>query len=1034
MKKRVVAITLILLVLIIPMHTSLVFGDIDVSVSGEDGIDGFIKANDVITVIANVSDATRDLSKDNVKLGPNQINVEDFDVCSPAQGREITCTFSDNIRLNDDETDDRPIDNNPPQQRFYVIIFDGDEPVSSKQVFYDVDYLGPEITPKTGEPLAEQTDGNVTLNLIIKDWAFQLGPNNPSHFTGIKKIIIDNTDFEINTDDQEYSETIKVIISGEDDEAKTLSLKAVDKLGNTGTAVTTNAFVFDNTAPTIDEFKILKSDGVTEITSIAKEGPYSQKNDAKIKVEGEDMSGVRLVADLSGLNTNAGLGYENQEVTCTKTPETDKYTCIISGINIKLNDGTETVKLTVIDNFNHATERTFSHGITIDVSNPRVIELGSYYRYGETYYVRKQDNTLLAVFDEDSAMDPANVFLLIGESSDKLPADECNESTTTWTCYWHNQEITGNHGEAVTLSLHADSRDAAGNNIAETRSAELFIDEEDPVEKSVKVFSWGEEGSQDIEEIVIGEMLEAKAEIIDDSRIQAYADFSELLDDEQYTPEWIDCEISQTEDNRWICHWPDMGIVSALVGKKDLNFIFRDSVNNSINVKKTVDVFEKEGEFKEYWLKPKVENPQYPISVESLNYINHRAFAKVELKPNPNTPGVEPVRIVIDDCRPDDSVSYLKDTGDNPYCMNCDFNVNDLYLKFTFRKQRAEDLFNLPFNCSLRITSKYNTGTTQVITQEQVLGVKFDIPFSDRMAAIEDAVEDEIESIKGSWLLSNDILDNLIKIYDIANKICTFLQLFITIAHTLAKVEMIFRYFTDSNPVTYKYGVLMGETSGRVADIANKLDGWFRKFCYFLSCKGGGFLANMWGPDLASTEEKLRTNSAAANIWHGKGLSSDSVADIMEPQKSLIVSLRYGCLPGIIANLKRARNIECAYVSCLKDQVAAGAPISVCTTTRSFLYCQYVYGEIFHIFPLLNAWTQFTQQLLELLANPEAALISAVLTTVCEPGVATGPVHALCVAAQMMKTITSLTELQDRIKETNKWLDQDEDICAEALA
>ncbi|MBI4149360.1 hypothetical protein HY491_02850, partial [Candidatus Woesearchaeota archaeon] len=104
----------------------------------------------------------------------------------------------------------------------------------------------------------------------------------------------------------------------------------------------------------------------------------------------------------------------------------------------------------------------------------------------------------------------------------------------------------------------------------------------------------------------------------------------------------------------------------------------------------------------------------------------------------------------------------------------------------------------------------------------------------------------------------------------------------------------------------------------------------------------------------------------------------------MQPQNSLIVSLATGCLPGVIYNLDKARQIECTYAYCLENNVEQGIPSFACTSVRSSSWCKYVYGEIFRVISPLAMADYMLSQIKELLSDP-IGLVSAVSCEVFPP-------------------------------------------------
>ena len=63
------------------------------------------------------------------------------------------------------------------------------------------------------------------------------------------------------------------------------------------------------------------------------------------------------------------------------------------------------------------------------------------------------------------------------------------------------------------------------------------------------------------------------------------------------------------------------------------------------------------------------------------------------------------------------------------------------------------------------------------------------------------------------------------------------------------------------------------------------------------------------------------------------------------------------CVPGIINNLDKLRQIKCRKVYCLQNEVRGGlATVSQCNELESLLTCKYFIGELWYIIPFANFW------------------------------------------------------------------------------
>lgn len=89
-----------------------------------------------------------------------------------------------------------------------------------------------------------------------------------------------------------------------------------------------------------------------------------------------------------------------------------------------------------------------------------------------------------------------------------------------------------------------------------------------------------------------------------------------------------------------------------------------------------------------------------------------------------------------------------------------------------------------------------------------------------------------------------------------------------------------------------------------------------------------------------------------------------------DPSSSLYLSITYRCIPGIIKNLEKYRNIQCDYLDCVVNMVPNGVPMHVCKYKKHYLTCKYVLGEIFQAIPYLNWYKNIASQIANILSNP----------------------------------------------------------------
>ncbi|MBW2995644.1 hypothetical protein KY312_04790, partial [Candidatus Woesearchaeota archaeon] len=134
--------------------------------------------------------------------------------------------------------------------------------------------------------------------------------------------------------------------------------------------------------------------------------------------------------------------------------------------------------------------------------------------------------------------------------------------------------------------------------------------------------------------------------------------------------------------------------------------------------------------------------------------------------------------------------------------------------------------------------------------------------------------------------------------------------------------------------------------------------GFMQDVCLFVSCSPNpklgryaayqGIILNMY------------------NAWTLKG--PFGMAKTTSLYDNLILSTAGLCVPGMIYNLNKLRQIQCRYIYCLENEVPTGiATIESCRELKDYQECKYVWGEVFQFItfvPVLDAAAAFLKSFL----------------------------------------------------------------------
>ena len=104
----------------------------------------------------------------------------------------------------------------------------------------------------------------------------------------------------------------------------------------------------------------------------------------------------------------------------------------------------------------------------------------------------------------------------------------------------------------------------------------------------------------------------------------------------------------------------------------------------------------------------------------------------------------------------------------------------------------------------------------------------------------------------------------------------------------------------------------------------------------------------------------------------------------LNPQDSLVVSIATLCVPGIIFNLQKLRQVFCVKADCYKNQVPTGTPAKMCQDLQQYQTCKYVTGELTQIIPLAGLFNYILSLVREFISNPLYA-VDAIIGVACVP-------------------------------------------------
>jgi len=831
----------------------------------------------------------------------------------------------------------------------------------------------------------------------------------------------------------------------------TIIAKLEDRIGHAPSQPRTVTYKYDKEPPAVAEtFKIFKG----EIELKTRPPENKPLKGIKFRIEFDDSGNNKgdLVENSVALVEDRALGVNLPDLRKISGPnnkityESDEMTIIPSAYPIKIfvkaddDDGNSFGDTGKELSSGELTEDNSLEVLSISVNN-------QIFTAGQKQYARTNGNKINVTFYEETGLSKEEVFIA-GKKADECKQLSKISDPSSWNCIWNS--VTLKEG---TLTLDSTTTDILGNPISENKDVVIVIDETAPVVDS----------QTDIEVIVVptnekigdnylvGQTVNINVYVKDDNPVKAEADFTPFS--EQGSK--INCVDADGKQGYKLCKWEKITIANGETG--ELKFKITDAAGNptSPNPITTKPITVSGVKNNEYWkLKPKSAG-QKPVTCSPSN-INRRlsalkeqnAYCAVELVAhdglsNAIKNSLEIVDVRVANCQhkavnPDgqeistrlinDPIVYRRATGTTTPPLS-----PVPIIQFTFNRGDFS-VDKIKSTCTLQIFSKTEEGVTKTPETETIeveFGL-FDLP--NVAAALNEKIQKERAELKEDKV--GKTVRRLRKLADYSLKICTFFQTYYMMLGMLEKVVTML----DNAQITVtttvvgapaaaplgeaksatcvseqagqeaganlqgagaKAGLQAGaKTGGGVLGKTKRAFGKFNqgklgKFCSYLRCDypllNQGILDAMdewWGV------------SHIASASTPQGDEQESLAKKMNIEDSIISSIMFGCLPGIIKNLDEYKQIKCAYVACLEKDVQYGQDPRTCDRLRNRLYCKYVVGEAFSLVPYYHFLNSLQDTIRQIITNPFAlgALVAGRLcVTQCTPEPGSGIRYYLCV-------------------------------------
>ncbi|MBT6774602.1 hypothetical protein HOA91_04485 [Candidatus Woesearchaeota archaeon] len=985
-------IFVIMLVVCLPIYSANVMA-VNVQITknqGEKGLWGFLDAdNDVWTVEAVIADVPEgSVSAENVKIKIGG-NEAEFQTCTDGT-LGVTCEYisplSDGIK--------------EAEHTFQVVYEAVDalgfkiEPAPSNGDVIRADGSSPKIT---GIKVKQnKDDSQVDIDFFVKD---KLKAGAPA--VGIKKIEIINADtgtvlqtlgeFELGlisfkyADDSGFGNKLQASFTGEG--SKKIKVKAEDHLGHV-TISPVISFDADFVKPEI------KDD--LNLTSFGKFiGEYIGETDITVSVIEKNNFEIVAFSDQADLNGALADCDPDDEVD-------DLWLCTWKNVEVKP-ETSIAIKFVVGDEFGNIAERTLTKSLTKDDAPPQIEFFGSERTFEQQSYISTgKQRIVLRVRESGAGITEKGIRANLGSlgKSTSQPPTECEETNEGLACYWETSQTFSSAGVAqINLETFEDN---VGND-GEASTVDLIVDNSGPKIEELAIYGVSDVGEKNY--FQSNDLMKIVMTVSEVSGLVVLLDLDGMVNDAEtnylediYSRDLGDGWVAFTEENcvreeaKWVCEFLTEKIKSGPSLVK-LRMKVQDTGGNDAlfwppevkNANKIIDSddgavleFNLLGLSSEpdpdYWeVEGRAKNLLSFVDLDAAKITNSKAPFKVSFEPNDF--GVKmlsaelvdcvPVEVTLSKVGPDDIEVSAADAptlrrslmyggnfigGESNPEVNLilEFDPFEGYTQLGIPTDHDFEEAFAQYSCQVKLFSKTGSDALQVAElQEVILPVSFS--FSD-LGSVDENLKEKVKDIKDSDFMK---FANVLSYIDIGFKWVNW-------------IGNIFQVIVTADSFTTLFGETLREPADRIektpwaaAGVALRgtclttqyttKAGWeFVKagqgIVQILNCNPDPIPAD-WGDGVGWYGKWQRTVLDTYNIASGRGPLGVPATSLYENIYASGLGL---CLPGILFNVNKAREIQCRKMVCYGREVPSGiATMEACDQMYDLQMCEFFWGPVF---------------------------------------------------------------------------------------
>ncbi|MBI4980491.1 hypothetical protein HZC30_02945 [Candidatus Woesearchaeota archaeon] len=1009
-----IGLFIIALVISMPFYSADALASIEVKItknSGTGGIENYLDAQgDVWTVealITGVNDTTIDPQKVKLKIGDNEAVFSSCSGGTLGQTCQYISPLTDGIK---------------EAEYAFNVVYEFLDVFGVPDSAQWGDYIRADGSAPTISSLsAKQEKGDVIIDFTVTDKKAGV----PA--VGLKQLdIIDAdsnailqsiTDFKLEEhtasytfkDDTKFGGKLQAVLEGEG--TRRIKVSAEDWLGHKSVNLPLATFKTDFVAP------VLVKDTLN-FTSLGKFiGPYNVQTDIKLDVLETTTPIVTAYSDQAELT--------GEEASCSLDDEVDKlWHCEWSNIEVHP-FSTVALKVTAIDEYENTVEETLNTDLVEDTSAPEISFFGTERQFeGKSYVKMKgvagENRLILKANEQGSGMAAEDVRANMGAlgKSQYEPPTGCNQTESTFDCYW-DFGASLSSGGVLRVGL-SKFEDKVGN-VGAMPEIEIVADNSPPKVEKLEFYGTSDIGDKDY--FQSNDKIKIKTTIIESSGAFILVNLNDIaMDAETKFPEgpytrdlgagWqvFDAEQSCERSNdttKWFCEVETEAIKSGPEKNVKLEVVVTDTAGNMADSwpesAKNMETKAQEGTYSfdllglsvednpDYWEVDKVVPKLDFVDLDATKVAYTRMPLEIRFKTShPNTK-VLSVELIPNSCAKEGeepapeisrSVMYggsMADGAVSPVktMFTLEFSPFEGRGLFGLSKKAEISTVEAKYTCKFKLYSQVGKDALAAAEMQDVI---VSVPFGfSKLGAIDENLADKVKELKGSGFMKFANVLNYLKIaLDWINYIFNILKIIITVNQI---IDLISGTATANADAYEKSGVLAGVGAGlRGSCLAYETDtgaGWeyiqyIQIPLQILNCNPDPDHLGWYGDYQAAVLKNY-------NRYTGRELLGTS-ASLYE---NMYLSIAGLCLPGIIFNIDKAREIHCRKIVCYGREVPQGiATIDSCNKLYDLQMCEFVWGPVMDLIPFLGALGQIGQMIKSAFTSP-MGLITLTETAAC---------------------------------------------------